>query len=189
MVTVADSGIGVPPAEIPRLFERFHRIENVRARSNEGSGIGLALVKELVDLHGGSITADSVEGAGTTFTIRLPFGAAHLPADRVAPADASAGRRRRSPRRIVQEALRWMPAEVVDDADGSPDGRRARAGRAGFRLAGRRRGCSSPTTTPTCATTWSDCCVSDGYEVDAVTDGQQALDAVRAACRTWWSAT
>ncbi len=86
MVTVSDTGIGVPAAEMPRLFERFHRIETARARSTEGSGIGLALVKELVGLHGGTITADSREGAGSTFTVRLPFGAAHLPADELAPA-------------------------------------------------------------------------------------------------------
>ncbi len=91
VVTVADTGIGVPAAEMPRLFERFHRIENARARSNEGSGIGLALVKELVQLHGGTITADSTEGEGTTFTIRLPFGSAHLPDDGVASTTASQG--------------------------------------------------------------------------------------------------
>ena len=50
--------IGVAAGEMPRLFERFHRIETARSRSNEGSGIGLALVKELVELHGGSITAE-----------------------------------------------------------------------------------------------------------------------------------
>src|SRR4029079_8458516 len=86
VVNIADTGIGVPAAEIPRLFERFHRIESAYARSNEGSGIGLALVKELVALHGGTITADSTEGAGTTFTIRVPFGTAHLPADTLVPA-------------------------------------------------------------------------------------------------------
>ncbi|MFF3500044.1 SpoIIE family protein phosphatase [Streptomyces sp. NPDC003247] len=83
VVTVADSGTGVPEAEMPRLFERFHRIENARSRSDEGSGIGLALVQELVGLHGGTITAESTEGAGTRFTIRLPFGSAHLPAESV----------------------------------------------------------------------------------------------------------
>ena len=62
IVTVTDTGIGIPAAEMPRLFERFHRIETARARSTEGSGIGLALVKELVGLHGGTITADSREG-------------------------------------------------------------------------------------------------------------------------------
>lgn len=84
-VTVEDTGIGVAAEEMTRLFERFHRIEKARSRSNEGSGIGLALVKELIGLHGGTITAVSTEGRGTCFTIRLPFGSAHLPARRRPP--------------------------------------------------------------------------------------------------------
>jgi PAS domain S-box-containing protein len=108
VVTVADTGIGVPAAEMPRLFERFHRIENARSRSNEGSGIGLALVKELVELHGGTITAESEVGAGTTFDIRLPFGVAHLPPDAVtASSGATAVSATADP--YVQEALRWLP--------------------------------------------------------------------------------
>ena len=110
MVTVADTGIGVPAAEMPRLFERFHRIETARARSNEGSGIGLALVKELVGLHGGTITADSTEGVGTTFTIRLPFGAAHLPADAVASTGRHPGGLRRSPNRTCRRRCAGCPA-------------------------------------------------------------------------------
>nr|WP_225953309.1 SpoIIE family protein phosphatase [Kibdelosporangium phytohabitans] len=110
VVTVADTGVGVPPEEIPRLFQRFHRIENTRSRSNEGSGIGLALVHELVGLHGGTTTADSVVGKGTRFTIRLPFGSAHLPADALSPAaDAPATSMTADP--YVQEALRWLPGE------------------------------------------------------------------------------
>jgi CheY-like chemotaxis protein len=113
VVTVADTGIGVPEPEMPRLFERFHRIENTRFRSNEGSGIGLALVQELVQQHRGTITASSTQGTGTTFTIRLPFGAAHLPAGALVPAghaatvSASAGP-------FVQEALRWLPRTALD---------------------------------------------------------------------------
>ncbi|WP_228982116.1 SpoIIE family protein phosphatase [Streptomyces sp. DH12] len=84
-VTVADTGVGVPAEEMPRLFERFHRIENTRSRSDEGSGIGLALVKELVALHGGTIAAQSAPGEGTRFTVRLPFGTEHLPAGALAP--------------------------------------------------------------------------------------------------------
>jgi signal transduction histidine kinase len=61
---VRDTGTGVPAAEMPRLFERFHRVENARGRTHEGSGIGLALVQELVKLHGGCITAESVVGTG-----------------------------------------------------------------------------------------------------------------------------
>ncbi|MET8997654.1 SpoIIE family protein phosphatase [Amycolatopsis sp. NPDC004169] len=116
VVKVIDTGVGVPTAEMPRLFERFHRIENARARSGEGSGIGLALVRELVELHGGTIAADSAEGAGTTFVIRLPFGSTHLPADFLVPAAT-----RVAPSTIaeqyVEEALRWLPDEArVEDA-------------------------------------------------------------------------
>lgn len=115
VVSVADSGVGVPEDEIPRLFERFHRIENTRARSNEGSGIGLALVKELIALHGGSITADSRLGEGTTFTIRLPFGNAHLPADSLASAHVAGGVSENADP-FLHEALRWLPAADEDTA-------------------------------------------------------------------------
>ncbi|MGW6442724.1 SpoIIE family protein phosphatase [Lentzea sp. NPDC055074] len=108
VVTVSDTGVGVPRHEIPRLFERFHRIENSWSRSTEGSGIGLALVQELVHLHGGTIRADSVEGEGTSFTIELPHGTDHLPAEAVSReavpptvSDIAAP--------YVQEALRWLP--------------------------------------------------------------------------------
>lgn len=77
---VADTGTGVPEHELPRLFERFHRIEGARSRSHEGSGIGLALVQALVRLHGGEVEVTSKEGTGTTFRIRIPQGMAHLPA-------------------------------------------------------------------------------------------------------------
>jgi hypothetical protein len=69
--------------ELHKLFGRFHRVEGVRGRSFEGSGIGLALTNELVRLHGGSIDVESDEGRGTTFTVRLPFGNAHLAAEKV----------------------------------------------------------------------------------------------------------
>lgn len=81
--SISDTGIGIGKENLSHLFERFHRIENVRSRTHEGSGIGLALVNELVKMHGGSISVDSAEGKGTTFTISIPFGANHLAADQV----------------------------------------------------------------------------------------------------------
>ena len=118
VVTVTDTGIGIPEQEMPRLFERFHRIENARSRSNEGSGIGLALVQELIQLHGGTITASSTEGAGTTFTIRLPFGHAHLPAGALVPAGHTATVSATADP-FVSEALRWLPGTVPDGDDGT----------------------------------------------------------------------
>ncbi len=78
-LTVQDTGTGMPEKELPRIFERFHRIEGARGRSDEGTGIGLALVQELVLLHGGRVTAKSALGEGSTFTVSLPTGSLHLP--------------------------------------------------------------------------------------------------------------
>jgi len=80
---VRDTGIGIAPQDLGRIFERFHRIERSAARTHEGSGIGLALVQELVTLHGGTIEATSTPGAGTEFRVHVPLGAAHLPAGSV----------------------------------------------------------------------------------------------------------
>ena len=106
-LTVQDTGVGIPEHELPRVFERFHRIEGQRSRSFEGSGIGLALVQELVRLHGGIITAQSKVGEGTVFTVTIPFGTAHLPADRMVPARAAAMTQQGTA--FVEEALRWLP--------------------------------------------------------------------------------
>ena len=107
-LSVADTGIGIATEHMPRLFERFHRVEGAKARTHEGSGIGLALVNDLVRLHGGSITADSVPGSGTTFRVSLPKGPDHLPADKISKAAASAEVSTRG-NMFVQEALRWLP--------------------------------------------------------------------------------
>lgn len=117
---VTDTGTGVPAEEMPRLFERFHRIENARGRTHEGSGIGLALVQELVKLHGGSISAESALGRGTTFTIRVPLGSAHLPADQIGAADVPATRAGSSP--YVEEALRWLPDGESQRSEAASDG-------------------------------------------------------------------
>src|SRR4051794_28055356 len=82
-LTVSDTGTGIPRAEMPHLFERFRRVSGARSRTHEGSGIGLALVSELAALHGGSVEATSELGRGSTFTVKVPFGTAHLPAEQV----------------------------------------------------------------------------------------------------------
>lgn len=75
---VSDTGIGIPEKELPRMFERFHRIQSSQGRSFEGTGIGLSLVYELVKLHGGTISVQSQEGSGSIFTVRLLSGKSHL---------------------------------------------------------------------------------------------------------------
>ena len=75
---VEDTGIGIPRDQIPHLFERFRQAEGSANRSHEGSGLGLALVKELVELHGGQVSVESVCGEGSKFTVRLPTGTTYL---------------------------------------------------------------------------------------------------------------
>ncbi|MEH2290918.1 response regulator [Nostoc sp.] len=83
ILQVQDTGIGIVKEQIPHLFERFRQAEGSANRSYEGSGLGLALVKELVELHGGQVTVESVYGEGTTFSLWLVTGNAHLPAQQI----------------------------------------------------------------------------------------------------------
>ncbi|MFZ1993164.1 MAG: ATP-binding protein, partial [Solirubrobacteraceae bacterium] len=104
-LSVRDTGMGIEPEEMERLFQRFHRARSV-ARSYEGTGIGLALVKELTELHGGEVAVSSTVGVGSEFTVTLPFGTSHLPADQVyaeslEPAASIAGL-------FVEEAMSWI---------------------------------------------------------------------------------
>ena len=84
ILRVQDTGSGIAPEHLPHLFERFYRVRGIQARIQEGSGIGLALVHDLVTLHGGTIEVSSTVGVGTCFTIALLLGSDHLPGDRVA---------------------------------------------------------------------------------------------------------
>jgi signal transduction histidine kinase/response regulator RpfG family c-di-GMP phosphodiesterase len=83
LLKVQDSGIGIRPDQIPYLFDRFRQADGSANRKYEGSGLGLALVKKLVELHGGTVSVDSNYGQGTTFTIWLQTGISHLPAEQV----------------------------------------------------------------------------------------------------------
>jgi PAS domain S-box-containing protein len=83
LMTISDTGVGIPPDELPHIFKRFHRVNRARARTIEGTGIGLALVQELVRLHGGAVSVESDEGVGSTFKVAIPRGSAHLPPDRI----------------------------------------------------------------------------------------------------------
>jgi PAS domain S-box-containing protein len=115
-LSVRDTGIGIAETDLPRVFDRFHRIEGARARTHEGSGIGLAIVNDLVRLHGGSCAIESAPGSGTTVTVSLRKGTAHLPADRLGEPRLVA--RTKAPNPFVVEALRWLPnAEADGDAE------------------------------------------------------------------------
>ena len=106
-IAIRDTGTGIPEDEVPHLFERFRRVEGAHRRTHEGSGIGLALVHELVGLHGGAIDVETAVGCGTTFTVTVPFGHGHLPPERVATTEAV--RTGSSASAYINEALAWLP--------------------------------------------------------------------------------
>ena len=101
VLSVADTGTGIDEAELSGLFERFRRVRGARSRTHEGSGIGLALVQELVRLHGGSVEAESELGAGSTFTVRVPLDDGASAGGAATPTSGAAA--------YLEEALRWLP--------------------------------------------------------------------------------
>jgi signal transduction histidine kinase/DNA-binding response OmpR family regulator len=188
-LTVADTGIGIEPADRERLFERFHRVVGVRSRSFEGSGIGLALVAELAALHGGTATVTSEPSHGSEFRVRVGLGTAHLPPDQiVAPpgvpgpnsdgagpasaphigaphiGDSDAGRRANG---LLAEAMRWL--EPVPPSSAGPETRQPEAdGRPRVLVVddnGDLRG-------------YLTALLSDTYEVQTAVDGVEALELV-----------
>ncbi|MBT8228150.1 MAG: SpoIIE family protein phosphatase [Dactylosporangium sp.] len=99
-LSVADTGVGIVASEIPLVFRRFHRAQSSGGRSQEGTGIGLAMVHELVRLHHGSIEVSSTPGVGSTFTVSLPFGAGNAQAEAPPRVSAVGG--------YLEEALQWI---------------------------------------------------------------------------------
>lgn len=114
---VKDTGTGIPAAELEHLFERFYRVKGTKSRTHEGSGIGLALVQDLVTLQGGTITVESQEGQGTKFIVRIPFGKDHLPKQQVSDSTVSSAESNHLQLAFANEAAQW----VVDTYDTSPD--------------------------------------------------------------------
>jgi PAS domain S-box-containing protein len=177
-LSVRDTGIGIPPEALPKLFERFYRVEGAQGRTHEGSGIGLALVHELVKLHGGVVAAESEPGKGTTLTVSLPMGSAHLPPDRI-----GAARSLHAPvaaaRAYVEEALRWLP-DAKDSASG--EARALETSRIGGPLESTRAIHGARVIV---ADDNSDMrnyvreLLQARYDVEAVADGQAALEAAR----------
>lgn len=121
---INDTGSGIAAEELPRVFERFHRIENSKGRTYEGTGIGLAMIQELVKLHKGKIGVTSEPGTGSTFYVEVPFGTAHVPSADLANATLQGDAVITAPAdtlgtSYIQEALSWLP-EAQQDVEGLP---------------------------------------------------------------------
>jgi signal transduction histidine kinase len=127
-LTVRDTGIGIAAADLPQLFQRFHRVQTPRARSHEGSGIGLALVQELARLHAGTIAVESEPGKGSAFHVRIRTGRAHLPAERIAEQAPESSQTRT--RTFIAEALRWLPDDGAEPTTPLPEAIGPEAGEA-----------------------------------------------------------
>jgi len=167
--------VGIPQEHLERVFERFHRIEGVHARTYEGTGIGLALVQELVKLHGGSVRAESALGQGSTFTVTIASGNAHLPAERIQAAQLFASTKTR-PEAYVEEAQQWLgdesdvaamlgkPPLLTSSLEPKPAAKRELIVLADDNADMRR---------------YLQRLLADRYEVHAVADGSQALEATR----------
>lgn len=170
VLTVTDTGIGIPEAELPRIFDRFHRIEGARGRTYEGTGIGLALIQELVKIHAGAIVVTSREGEGSTFRISLPFGTEHLnPAHIVNHAsDLSSTAVREA---FTGEALTWLSANGRDASAVGASNRSAALGKGRPRVlladdnADMREHVSR--------------ILANEYDLAVANDGKQALDMLR----------
>ena len=166
---VRDTGVGIPEEHRERMFERFHRIEGAAARTYEGTGIGLALVQELVKLHGGSVRVESAVGAGSTFTVTIPRGKEHLPAERIeaerthgTPSLASTKIRAEA---YIEEAQQWDGDESGAAVDGEIPGTERELIILADDNADMRRYLAR--------------LLGDRYEVRAVADGRQALEAIQ----------
>ncbi len=116
VLSVTDTGTGIPREEQAHLFERFRRVSGAQSRTHEGSGIGLALVAEIAQLHGGDIDVTSRPGDGSTFRVRIPFGTTHLSPERIAPPSSTT---------VAQQVVDGFLAEATHllgpaTADGAP---------------------------------------------------------------------
>ena len=162
-LTVKDTGTGIPQRELSQLFQRFYRVQGAHSRSHEGTGIGLALVHELVKLHGGEITVTSKEDKGTEFTVTLRSGHDHLPPDHVVESsDAAAVARNMAA--YLDEALHWLPYESpLPSADPAKSGARILIADDNNDLR-----------------TFLASLLAPYYDVETVADGHEALAAIKA---------
>jgi len=176
VIEVRDTGTGIPPAEIPHLFERFRRVEGARGRSIEGSGIGLALVQELVKLHSGHIAVESEIGRGSTFRITLPFGAAHLPAERPKHGALQVSTNVRA-QAYLDEAMGWLHGAESGDRPHASSAEDLGLGAADPHAAAKPRILLADDNHD--MRDYVTRLLGDSYEVEAVGDGAAALAAAR----------
>ncbi|HEY9729172.1 MAG TPA: PAS domain S-box protein, partial [Chroococcales cyanobacterium] len=179
-------GIGIPENELPRLFERFHRVPGARGRTYEGSGIGLSLVQELVRLHGGSLRVASVEGQGSCFTVSIPAGFVHLPQNQIGATQTLTSTATQVAA-YVEEALRWLPEEAGGAGGEEKLGEKRRRGSGGREELMDVISLVSPASPARILLVDDNADIRDyvrrllsrDYEVEAVSDGLAALDAVQ----------
>ena len=176
LVSVSDTGTGIPARELTHIFERFHQVEGAKGRSFEGSGIGLALVHELVKLHGGSIDVASEPGHGSSFTVSVPFGHAHLQADRLVSVVSQAPTTIRASA-FVEEALQWLPGER---AGGMPPAAQPQ-NQGSMSVPGWRGRVLLADDNADMRSYIEHLLTAEGFAVDAVTDGEAALGLARQA--------
>jgi hypothetical protein len=175
---VRDTGVGIPDDQREKVFERFHRIERTSARTHEGTGIGLALVQELVKLHGGSVEVKSAVGVGSTFTVTIPRGKAHLPAESIHAEQSPASSDSRG-EAYVEEALRWVPDASNAPVDVPMLAKLSSLGSSREAVLGSERELIVLADDNADMREYFTRLLGDRYEVHAVADGRQALEAAR----------
>ena len=177
-MVVTDTGTGIPAAELPKIFKRFERVEGAAGRSFEGTGIGLALVQELVNIHGGKITVESQEGSGSRFTVSIPTGLSHLNSAQLGRRDGNTTISGRADA-YVNEAMRWIGEN--NDAETSAIPMTAD----GEALISLERESAASRNRVLVADDNADMrqylkrLLKEFYEVETVSNGAEALDAIR----------
>jgi len=174
---VRDTGVGIPAEAMAKLFERFHRVPNTRSRTHEGSGIGLALVQELIKLHGGFIRAESAVDQGTTFIVTIPFGKDHLPKHQLG-GSRNLSSTALGPTPFVEEALRWLP-DSADVIERPPDGEALLATPLRATAEGGARARILIADDNTDMRQYLTRLLADYYDVEAAADGRSAMAKVR----------
>jgi PAS domain S-box-containing protein len=182
-LSVRDTGLGIPEGELPRLFERFHQVRGARGRALEGTGIGLALVQELVKLHGGSIRVESACNRGSTFIVAVPLGLVPGPTVEDAarrallPTPSAAGP-------YVADATRWLRGTTQASAGSAAPLEPKEAAEAACQGQGDQRDIGAKARVLVAddnADMRQYLCrlLQEAYEIEEAADGQAALAAVR----------